>query len=362
MRIALIGTDGLPARYGGFETFVEQIAPRLAALGHEAVVVGSSVGRHGVSPSVPGVRVISLPIRANGMQSIAFDLWSFWRVRHSVDSILLLGVSAGLFVPLMKLLFYRRPIVLNVDGLESRRAKWNGIAKAFLSLSERVAIGSAKSIVCDNEGIADIVQERYGRPSATIAYGNDHVRHLPLARATDIIGRRYNLQPNRYCLSIARIEPENNIAAMIDGFLFSSQERYVLVGNFNDTRYGIGIRDRVRSEPRIQLVDAIYDSEILGALRSCCRTYLHGHSVGGTNPSLVEILPYSRPVLAYDCVFNRHTLRGFCGYFMNPDNLSKALDSPDQSTFIPPASLVNAPEYRWPRIAELYIRRFEGNE
>lgn len=362
MRIAIIGTDGLPARYGGFETFVEQIAPRLASLGHEVVVVGSSVGRQDVSPPVPGLRVINLPIRANGVQSIPFDLWSFWRVRHFADSILLLGVSAGLFVPLLKAVFYRQPIVLNVDGLESRRAKWNGIAKAYLSLSERIAIGSAKSVVCDNDGIADIVQKRYGRQSATIAYGNDHVLHMPLERAADIISRRYNLRPNGYCLSIARIEPENNIAEMINGFLLSSQERYVLVGNFNDSRYGISIRDRVRSESRIQLVDAIYDSEVLGALRSCCRTYLHGHSVGGTNPSLVEILPYSRPILAYDCVFNRLTLRGFCGYFMNPDNLSKALDSPDQSTFCPPTSLVSSPEYRWPRITELYLQRLEGNE
>lgn len=361
MRIAIIGTDGLPARYGGFETFAEQIAPRLADLGHEVVVVGSSVGRPDASRPIAGLRIINLPIRANGLQSIPFDLWSFWRVRRSIDSILLLGVSAGLFVPLMKRITRHQPIVINVDGLESRRAKWNWLAKAFLSLSERVAVGSAASVVCDNDGIADIVRERYGLPSVTIAYGNDHVRHLSPQRAAELIGRLYGLCPHDYCLSIARIEPENHIAEMIDGFLQSSRRKYVLVGNFKDSRYGTRIRELVRGEPRVQLVDAIYDPDVLGALRACCTTYLHGHSVGGTNPSLVEILPYSRPIIAYDCAFNRHTLRGSCGYFSRPDDLSMTLDSPDQSSLLPPSSLVNCPEYQWSRIAELYQRQLAAH-
>lgn len=362
MRIAIIGSDGLPARYGGFETFVEQIAPRFAALGHQVVVVGSSVGRTDTPLRIPGLDVVNLPMRANGPQSVPFDLWSFWRVRRTADAILLLGVSAGLFVPLMSLLAGHRRIVVNVDGLESRRAKWHGLAKAFLALSERIAIRSASSIVCDNDGIADIVRARYGRRSTTIAYGNDHVLRMPHQQAAEIISRRYGLSPFGYCLSIARIEPENHIIEMIEGFLQSSLPRYVLVGNFNDRPYGLSIKERVRRDPRILLIDATYDPETLGALRTCCSIYLHGHSVGGTNPSLVEILPYARPIIAYDCVFNRHTLRDSCGYFRSSDDLQRTLDAHDHSLHAPPSNLVDSPEYQWQRIAASYLRELEGHQ
>src|SRR5436190_11780867 len=124
MRIAIIGTDGIPARYGGFETFVEQIAPHLVLLGSQVVVVGSSLGRNEVGVFPKGVDVQNLPLRANGPSSVLFDVMSYWRVHRKVDALLVLGVSAGLFMPMFRLLGRGQRIVVNVDGLESQRTKW----------------------------------------------------------------------------------------------------------------------------------------------------------------------------------------------------------------------------------------------
>jgi glycosyltransferase involved in cell wall biosynthesis len=356
MRIAIIGTDGLPARYGGFETFAEQIAPRFAAAGHEVLVLGSSVGRDREADTTAGVTAINLPMRANGVWSIPFDLWSFIRARRRSDHILLLGVSAGLFVPLMKLLSGRRRIVINVDGLESRRAKWGGFARRYLAWSERVAIASGDAIVCDNEGISELVREAYDCSPVTIAYGNDHVAMPDREVGARTVRDRFGLKPDDYCLSVARVEPENNILEMVEGFLRSRRRQYAIVGNFGSNAYGRALVERVRNEPRVQLIEAIYDPAVLGALRSCCSIYLHGHSVGGTNPSLVEMLPYRKPIVAFDCVFNRHTLRDSGGYFATAADLGVLLDREVCDGFIPPDEVAGSPAYKWGAIVEMYLR------
>jgi glycosyltransferase involved in cell wall biosynthesis len=360
VRIAIIGTDGLPARYGGFETFAEQIAPLFAAAGHQVLVIGSGVGREEAPDPCRGVRVMNLPMSANGMSSIPFDLWSFVRARRHADQILLLGVSAGLFVPLMKMLAGRRRIVINVDGLESRRAKWGGFAKRYLGWSERVAIAFGDAIICDNQGISDLVRQGHGRSPATIAYGHDHVVIPDRDVASKTVRERFELEPDEYCLTIARMEPENQILEMLEGFLRSRRRRYAIVGNFAGNDYGRAIIERARGQSRVRLVDAVYDPALLGALRSSCELYLHGHSVGGTNPSLVEMLPYRRPIVAFDCVFNRHTLRGSGGYFRNGTELATLLESSDLARYVPADQLARSSDYRWAGIAHQYLRCLAG--
>ena len=304
----------------------------------------------------PGLTVINLPLRAHGWQSVLFDFLSFLRVRGTVESTLVLGVSAGLLMPLMRLLSRGRRIVLNVDGLETQRAKWRGLKQIFLSLSERTAVAAADAIVSDNQGIAEVVNARYARRSTTIAYGHDHVVHLAPEIAATLVDRHFHLVPDTYCLSIARIEPENHIREMIEGFLGSSRPTYAVVGNFDASAYGRAVKHRFSGNPRVRLIDATYDKELLSALRAGCAVYLHGHSVGGTNPSLVEMLPYSRPIIAFDCTFNRHTLRDGCGYFRKPSDLASLLDARDASVFIPDRDLAMAPDYHWAHIATLYSR------
>lgn len=365
MKIGIIGSDGIPARYGGFETFVEQVAPHLVDLGHEVVVVGSSKGRDPKILSVQrtdGVTATYLPMSANGASSIPYDLFSFLTVWRKVDALLILGVSAGGFMPIIQLLAGQCPVVVNVDGLEARRAKWTGFRKKFLGWSESVAIRYADVVVCDNEGIRDLVCENYSKVRcATIAYGNDHVLRLSEEEVCHLLEKKFSLTPESYALSIARIEPENNVDLMIDAFLASSAANcYVLVGNFSTTEFGRHLKLRHAGDDRIRMIDGLYDPKLLAALRSGCRLYLHGHSVGGTNPSLVEILPYARPVLAFDCIFNRCTMAGSGGYFDDRKSLSNILNRDDFADFVPSEAVRTDCRHSWRGIAEDYVQAFKA--
>ncbi len=359
MKIAIIGTDGIPARYGGFETFVEQVMPYIIAAGHEVMVVGSAVGRRADdAPRRTGLRVVNLPMSANGASSVAFDAWSFARVAHWADAVLLLGVSAGLFVPIFRILARHRRLVVNVDGLESSRSKWAGVRGHFLALSESVAVRSATRLVADNAGIAELLRARFGRESAVIAYGADHVRPPPDETECALVLSGFGLKADRYALTVARIEPENHISLMIEAFLASPLDRYAIVGNFSHGPYGRELFDHYGRESRLCLIESVYDPHVLACLRSRCAIYLHGHKVGGTNPSLVEMLPYARPIAAWRCSFNQSTLRGSGAYFESAPELTSLLGNPSFASYIPPAAVRDDPAYAWAAIASDYISLF----
>ncbi|MES2609819.1 MAG: DUF1972 domain-containing protein [Pseudomonadota bacterium] len=354
LRIAVIGTDGMPARYGGFETCVEQLAPRLARRGHSTEVFGSSVGRTVRARSEARLAHRYLPLRANGLWSVPYDLLNFLICWRRVDAMLVMGVSGGIFMPWLRRVAGARRLIVNVDGLEARRDKWTGLKRWFLERSEALAIRHAHVVVSDNQGIADVVLARHGRTSTVIAYGCDHVLRLPPGDAQVLVHERFGLAPGGYLLTVARIEPENQIAEMLQAFLASPQPLYVLVGNFSGTPLGRELLVRYQGEPRIRFIDSLFDPRALAALRACCHIYLHGHSVGGTNPSLVEMLPYQRPLLAFDCSFNRYTLDGEGGYFADVPSLTRQLQQPALQAWVPAPALAQSPCYRWEAIADAY--------
>lgn len=355
MKLAILGTDGLPARYGGFETFAMEVSPHLVRMGHEVRVVGSSVGRppHEQGPS--GVQIRNLPLKANGVSSIPFDLVSLASVCRWADAVLLLGVSAGPFVPVMRRLVRGGNLIVNVDGLESRRAKWSATGKRYLVLAERMAIRGARHVVSDNMGLTELIARDHGLSAFTIAYGNDHVRMVDAAQRRSLLAE-YGLEPDGYLLTVARIEPENNIDMMLDAIPRDIATPHVIVGNFTASSYGQHLLARYRDCRHVRLLSAIYDPMKLAALRSGCHAYLHGHSVGGTNPSLVEILPYGVPVLCFDCSFNRHTMGGHGGYFVTSSDLCQMLMSGDLGQYRPPTEIRDDSRYKWAAIAEDYAR------
>ena len=355
MKLAIIGTDGLPARYGGFETFAMEVSPRIAGLGHEVLVVGSSRGRPAGETLPEGVTVRNLPLSANGVASIPYDIASFATVCRWADAVLLLGVSAGPFVPIMRRLTRGGNLIVNVDGLESRRAKWSRLGKRYLATAETLAIRGARHIVADNHGIADIIAQTHGHASTIIAYGNDHVLQIADSECRRVLKSEFDLTPDGYFLTVARIEPENNIEMMIRSIPRDHGVPYVILGNFTSSPYGLELIKRYRDDPLIRLIPATYDPMALAALRSGCQAYLHGHSVGGTNPSLVEILPYGRPTLCFDCSFNRYTLDNSGAFFASTADLSALIKAGSLKRYTPPPALQTDPRYQWQAIAERYV-------
>lgn len=348
-KVAVVGIQGVPAQYGGFESLVENLLVNKADNVMYTVFCSSKdMPQH--MAEYKGARLRYVPLRANGFQSIPYDIISLMRIPKETDAILVLGVSGCIFLPLFRL-FCRKRLIINIDGPEYRRAKWGRWTKMFLKLSERFAVRFADVVIADNKGIQDYVRQEYGRETELIAYGGDQVIcDIDQKREEEILAG-YGLHKGGYYISVCRIEPENNCHLILDTISKSGKE-LVYIGNWSKSAYGQELKDRYSCCPNIHLLDSIYDMDILYALRKNSRAYIHGHSVGGTNPSLVEAMFCGRPIFAYDVVYNRETTCGKAAYWSNPDELSELLarEPYDAPSLKETASAM----YRWQMIARQY--------
>lgn len=326
--IALIGCVGIPNRYGGFESFAENMAPVLAARGHcVTVTCDKSKYSDDLSPTYHGAKRLFLTVPANGSWSPIHDLLAFLQVLPTSRIIIVLGVSAGVFFPLMRLVcsLRRSRLAVNIDGVEWRRSKFGICRRAFLFLSDWLAQRSAHVVIYDNAALLSYV--RFPYKSRCVEYSGDHANAALPDQEPDPA-----LNGGPYALAICRIEPENNCELLLDGFLSSSLSAFVFVGNWEASAYGRSLRARYGDKTRLKLLDAIYDGNKIRALRSGCSHYLHGHSVGGTNPSLVEILFFDCLIYCFDCSFNRATAGDVASYFASAMSLSEQLNSSKKET------------------------------
>ena len=297
-----------------------------------------------------GAKLKYIHWRANGLQSIIYDIVAMIRSIRGYDTILVLGVSGCTFLPIFKLLS-RAKIIVNIDGLEHRRDKWTRSARKFLLLSEVAAVKNAHTIIADNKGIADYVTWRYKKDAKLIAYGGDHaLRNVAQEKQNEILST-YGLVKEAYSISVCRIEPENNCHITIDAFAKSGKP-LVFVGNWQRNEYSRGLKERYGNCSNIKLIDSIYDLDILYTLRSNARCYIHGHSAGGTNPSLVEAMFLGRPILAYDVVYNRETTYQKAYYWQNSEQLQQLVERNDLTGN--DTMLVAQQHYTWASISKQY--------
>jgi glycosyltransferase involved in cell wall biosynthesis len=323
-RVAIIGSVGIPNRYGGPEAFAESIAPALLERGYEVTVTcDPSRYRDDLSRDFRGVRRIFIDVNANGASSMLHDFLAFFAVFWRAEYVLVLGVSGGLFFPLFRMMcaLARCRLLVNIDGVEWRRAKWSGFGKLVLYLSDWLAQQCAHVIIYDNDALLEYVL----RPAkaACVEYIGDHAVFAHPPRDPRSVARA-----DVHALTICRIEPENNCHVLIEGFLKSRAPSYVFLGNWQRSEYGRELVRKYANESRLKLLDPIYDPEEVYALRGACVRYLHGHSVGGTNPSLAEILYFDCAIYCWDCSFNRATAGEAASYFNGADELAALLDAP----------------------------------
>lgn len=353
-KISILGTVGVPANYGGFETLAENLVRYhlVHELKNELTVYCSSNNYKEKKDSYLNSRLKYLPLKANGIQSIPYDVASlFSSVWHRDDVILLLGVSGAIVLPLIKLASSAK-IVTNIDGIEWRREKWQGLAKHFLRLSEKFAVRYSDEIISDNGAIAHYVKDTYGIDSHVIAYGGDHAINVDRTSVEE-----YSL-PDNYAFSVCRIEPENNVHLILDAFSRQSETPLAFVGNWDNSEYGRELRDKYQDSRMLYLLDPIYELAKLKTLRSAAKVYVHGHSAGGTNPSLVEAMHFGMPVLAFDCEFNRSTTENKALYFQDVQSLLKILGQIDNDISLRVGQdMVEIAQrrYTWDRVAEQYF-------
>jgi glycosyltransferase involved in cell wall biosynthesis len=354
-RIAIVGTVGLPPRYGGFETLAHFLVWHLHdSFDFTVYCSGPSYSRH--EKSYLGARLRYLPFSANGVQSIPFDIVSIADALLHEDVVLVLGVSGGAVLPLTRL--RRTRTILNIGGLDWQRSKWGGWASRYLKVSESMAVRSARVLVADNEGIAAYLSREYGRESVLIEYGGDQIT-LPRVTAEHL--QRYSFLGQAYCFSVARIQPDNNIEMILSAFAQSPEHTLAMVGNWSASGFGRELKAQYGSCENLHLLDAIYDQDELNVLRGHCSIYVHGHSAGGTNPSLVEAMHLGLPILAFDVIYNRSTTEGAAEYFGSAAELAGRLRSVPAAEWNCQRSRMKSiadRRYCWSRIAAKYAEIF----
>lgn len=309
----------MPAAYGGFETLAENLVDFVQRKHAGIRLAVYCSGKTSTEPKYyKGAELRYVRLNANGVSSIAYDLLSmFSALRRRDDAILLLGVSGAIGLPLFKLLSPAK-VVTNIDGIEWKREKWRGVAKRFLRLSEALAVRFSDVVIADNEGIAEHVRTTYNRDCEVIAYGGDHSVSIAEVKFDGYL-------PETYALALCRIEPENNIEMILEAYAHLEQYQLVFIGNWSGSEFGKSMKKRFSEYNNIQLIDPIYDVAVLKHIRKNASLYIHGHSAGGTNPSLVEMMHFRLPVLAYDCVFNRYSTEEQALYFKSASGLRAML-------------------------------------
>ncbi len=319
MHLAIVGIRGIPNNYGGFETLTEYLVEYLAP--HmEITVYCSSKDMDTFPDKYKGANLKYIPLSSHGSIGILYDSIAFAEALIKYDKVLFLGFGGGFILPFFQR--YRSKIILNLGGLDWKRNKWSGFAQSVIRTSEHLLIRYSAGLVADNIGIRNYIRDTYGRNSTLIAYGGDQaLRRAPGREALE----KYPFLENEYAFSVTRIQEDNHIEMMLEAFCPGDSIPLVMVGNWNNSVYGTRTKAKYTGRPNLFLLDAIYDREKLDVLRSNCTVYIHGHSAGGTNPSLVEAMSLGLPVFAFASGYNEFTTENKALYFRDLEELSDLL-------------------------------------
>jgi glycosyltransferase involved in cell wall biosynthesis len=318
-RIAIIGTNGLPGRYGGWDQLMEHLTKKLAHK-YNFIIYCSTFNSDKNIKSHNSAKLVHLPLKANGWQSVFYDMLSSVHAIFYADTMLLLGGAGTVMFPIFRLL--GKEVIYHPDGIEWKRQKWSKNVQMYLKWLEKVGIRWSNKIVADNIEISSYIENEYNKSSFLIEYGGDHVSAVSL---TADIKKLYNIEKGSYAFKVCRIEPENNLDLILNAFM-NTNVCLIIVGNWTNSNYGLNLRLKYQDFKNIMMLDPIYDQHRLDELRSNCGIYIHGHSVGGTNPSLVEAMCLGLNVLSFDVSFNRATTVQMATYFKDIFELRKLIN------------------------------------
>jgi glycosyltransferase involved in cell wall biosynthesis len=324
-RVLVLGTRGVPAAHGGFESFAEKLALFLVERGWRVTVYCQQdvavVTQRFSADAWRGVERVNVQVDQPGaLGTIVFD-WHSIRHAATQDGVcLVLGYNTAALLTLLRT--KGRKLLVNMDGIEWQRPKWNWPVRAWFYLNEWLGAWLGQRLVADHPAIADHLARRRPRAAiATIPYGGDEVTSAPVAPVSAL-----GLVPGNYLISIARLEPDNNILAMVAAFSRRTRgARLVVLGRLDPSNpYHAAVKAAASDE--VMFPGAIYDQTTVQALRFHARAYCHGHSVGGTNPSLVESLWCGNAVLAHRNRFNLWTAGAEQFFFSDTDECERMIE------------------------------------
>ncbi len=328
MKIAILGSRGIPNRYGGFEELAEKLAIGLANRGHQTTVYIPS--DHPVKgwkhPGVKLVRVLNPEKIIGSAGQFIYDLGASLHTRFSKpDIILQLGYTSSSIW--FWVLPHKSKVITNMDGLEWKRSKYSPFVQRFLLRAEKWAAKHSHLLIADNPKIEHYLHEKFTNQVIYIPYG----AKIPKTNSSETL-IEYGVSELNYNLLIARMEPENHIEEILDGVKMSQNKNPMLViGNTNNA-FGRKMVRKFRTEKRIKFLEGIYNKDVLNDLRFYADMYFHGHSVGGTNPSLLEAMACGSFIVAHNNEFNKSILGRSARYFTNAHDVASCIDKPVTST------------------------------
>lgn len=368
MKIAFISTRGIPNNYGGFEQFAEYISVGLAQRGHEVVVYSPHFHPY-KEKNYKGVRIKHIYSPETWMgSSIGSFFYDFSSLKDALkkekfDIIYEAGYTS--IVPAyiwFNVKNIKYPIfTTNMDGLEYKRTKFNKWVQKFVFWEERMTVKHSHYLIADNMGIHDYYKEKYGKESKFLAYGADiHDNY------NEDFLKEFGLEVNNYYLLVARLEPENNIVMAIEGYLASKEKGkrpLIIVGKTN-TPHGKELVTKYGNEKSIRFVGGIYDFDKLNSIRHFSFAYFHGHSVGGTNPSLLEAMASDCFILANNNIFNKAVLGENALYYSDNTTVAELLNNIDdlaqthKKIFIENNLEIIRKDYSWEKLVDEHEKYF----
>jgi len=358
MKIAILGTRGVPNYYGGFEQFAEFFSVYLVEKGHEVYVYNSHDHPY-QEKTFHGVHILHQNDPEHKMGTFGQFIYDYNCIMDSrtrdFDIILQLGYTSN------SIWFFLLPkkaiIITNMDGLEWKRTKYSRPVKQFLKFAERLAAVSSDYLVSDSLGIKTFLMKQYKKDSTFIAYGAH-----PFYSPDESIITGYDVEKDNYNMIMARFEPENNLDMVLEGVSLSEDKTVILVIGNHNTKYGDYLKNKFKYFPHIRFVGGIYNLQHLDNLRYFSNLYFHGHSVGGTNPSLLEAMASKALVIAHDNDFNKGVLNENAYYFSNSDevkNILKTIKKIDNLQMVETNFNAIVSEYNWEKINGKYLQLFE---
>ncbi len=357
MKIAIIGTRGIPNHYGGFEQFAEYLSLGLVKKGHELWVYNSHLHPYQES-TWNGVNIVHCKDWEDKIGTAGqffYDLNCILDSRkRDFDIILQLGYTSssiwGKALP-------KKPLIItNMDGLEWMRSKFSKKVQAFLKMAEKWAINTSDHLVADSVGIQEHLQTNFNVDSTYIPYGA-HVFNTP----NTAVLKDYEVEAYNYSMLVARMEPENNIETILDGVDKSENSNPFLVIGKTENEFGQYLKNKFKSNSQIKFIGGVYDIDVLNNLRNYTGLYFHGHSVGGTNPSLLEAMSSNALIVANDNIFNKSILGDDAFYFNDAKDVATVLDQTTEAkrtTFTQNNIQKIETLYTWDKIINDYEKLF----
>jgi len=359
MKIAILGTRGIPNNYGGFEQTAENLSVHWVKAGHEVTVYNTDEHPY-KDKEWNGVKIKHIFSKESKLGIWGTLVYDFLCLKDAVnkdfDIILNLGYLPSAFFFGLKNQT-KAKFVTNMDGLEWKRSKWNNIIKKFIKYCERKAVELSDYLIADNPGIKDYYLKNYNVENISyIPYGaklfdNPNIKFL----------EEFHIEPYSYYMLVARLEPENNIETILKGYILSkAKEPFIVVGALKN-KYAKYLLKKFKNYKNIKFVGGIYDYNKLSSLRWYAKLYFHGHSVGGTNPSLLEAMASNAYIVAHDNIFNRYVLGNEGFYFKNEYDIANIINNFDDSfrlEFIRKNRKKIEEIYNWDIVSQKYLEVF----